>query len=240
MPLLDHFHAPLSLDHGWESFHGSWPTMITQHLNHGGLPPGYFAAPLAKLGGPVEVDMGAFERVGGGTAGNGGVATAVYAPPRPRIARPATFPDADLFEVQVMRREGRARLVAAIELVSPTNKDRPGNRRTFVVKCASYLRQGVSVIIVDVVTERSGNLHAELLEFLGAGTDSRAGGPEQLYAAAYRAVPVSEQPGLEAWPETLALGSDLPTLPLWLAADLSVPLPLEQTYLATCDLLLLP
>ena len=36
------------------------------------------------------------------------------------------------------------------------------------------------------------------------------------------------------WPEPLALGEALPTVPLWLAADFSVPLDLEASYHATC------
>jgi hypothetical protein len=35
--------------------------------------------------------------------------------------------------------------VAAIEIVSPANKDRPEHRRKFVAKCAALLQQGVSV-----------------------------------------------------------------------------------------------
>ncbi|MBY0456241.1 MAG: hypothetical protein K2V38_02770 [Gemmataceae bacterium] len=67
--------------------------------------------------------------------------------------------------------EGGARLVAAVELVSPANKDRESHRRAFATKCAGYLAQGIALIVVDVVTNRSGNLHAEILEVLG-----RAGG----------------------------------------------------------------
>jgi len=32
----------------------------------------------------------------------------------------------------------------------------------------------------------------------------------------------------------------LPTLPLWLAADMPVPVDLEQSYAATCELLRIP
>ena len=45
-------------------------------------------------------------------------------------------------------------LLAAIEIVSPANKDRPENRRAFAAKCAALLRQGVAVSILDVVTAR--------------------------------------------------------------------------------------
>ena len=48
----------------------------------------------------------------------------------------------------------------------PANKDRPSHRQAFALKCASYLHDNISVMIVDVVTERHGNLHAELLQLL--------------------------------------------------------------------------
>jgi len=59
-------------------------------------------------------------------------------------------------------------LVAAIELISPGNKDRPESRRAFAAKCASYLYQGISLIIVDIVTERSANLHNETMRLMQA------------------------------------------------------------------------
>ena len=36
------------------------------------------------------------------------------------------------------------------------------------------------------------------------------------------------------WPAPRALGQPLPTLPLWIASDLSVPLALEASYQETC------
>jgi len=33
MPLLDHFHPPLSDERSWEGFHGEWAGMIVRHLN---------------------------------------------------------------------------------------------------------------------------------------------------------------------------------------------------------------
>jgi hypothetical protein len=49
------------------------------------------------------------------------------------------------------QRRGR-HLVAAVEIVSPANKDRPENRRAFVTKGAALLQQGVCVSLVDLVT----------------------------------------------------------------------------------------
>ena len=66
-----------------------------------------------------------------------------------------------------IRHVSNHRIVALLEILSPANKDRASHRRAFAVKCASYLQQGVAVIIVDVVTERAANLHAALADILG-------------------------------------------------------------------------
>src|SRR5205085_725706 len=66
------------------------------------------------------------------------------------LVMPAVFPD-DI-EVQVFATTAGATLVAAIELVSPGNKDREEARRAFAAKCAGYLTRGVGLVVVDVVT----------------------------------------------------------------------------------------
>jgi hypothetical protein len=45
---------------------------------------------------------------------------------------------------------------------------------------------------------------------------------------------------LETWAHPLALGRPLPTLPLWLAENLAVPLELELSYEETCRILRIP
>lgn len=138
-------------------------------------------------------------------------------------------------EVRVYQELDGAQLRGAIELVSPSNKDRPGSRLTFVAKCAGYLRQGIGVVMVDVVTSRAANLHGELFEVLEAKTRKRSWeSATGLCAVAYRAVTVRKSPRVEVWPETLTLGATLPTLPLWLSSDLCVPVRLEDSYLTTC------
>jgi hypothetical protein len=39
---------------------------------------------------------------------------------------------------------------------------------------------------------------------------------------------------LEAWAQTLSLQEPLPTMPLWLANDLAIPLDLEKSYEESC------
>lgn len=104
----------------------------------------------------------------------------------------------------------------------------------FAVKCASYLQCGVSVMVVDVVTERAGNLHADVLQLLQTPVSTPGQGSHDLYAAAYRTIAGSEGLTLETWAETLNLRQALPTLPLWIMPDLGLPMDLEMTYQAAC------
>lgn len=239
MPLRDHFHPPLKNQRHWESFHHLWAGMIVQQLMRR-LSTHYYAEPRVHLGVNVEVDVATFEEESTASAaaetGNG-IATAVWAPPRPPLTFAVDLPAEDVYEVRVYDEERGSRLVAAIELVSPSNKDRPNNRQAFAIKCAAYLQQQVSLVLVDVVTDRHSNLHQELLRLLRL--TEPAPWPEEvhLYAAAYRSTKENGAWRLDAWPQPLALDAVLPTMPLWLASDLAVPLELELTYEETCQVL---
>src|SRR5207248_5518142 len=161
MPLRDHFRSPLDDQRHWEGFHATWPVMIVALLRRK-LPRGYFAEPRVHSGSSAEIDVATFEREGegvlaAGDGNGGGVATAVWAPPRPTLAVVTDVPAQDVYEVRVYDEKRRCRLVAAVEIVSPANKDRPEHRRAFVAKCAGLLRERVSVVIVDVVTTRTHN-----------------------------------------------------------------------------------
>jgi hypothetical protein len=238
MPLHDHFHPPLHGPRRWEGFHHSWAAFIAQQLNQDVLPSGYFAESEINVGPELEIDVATLEMPGASGQPGG---TAVWFPPKPKIAAAVDFARLDSYEIRVYQDLGGAELRGAIELVSPANKDRAGSRRTFAAKCAGYLRHGIGVVIVDVVTERSANLHAELFDVLEvAGRKTVWASKTGLYAISYRAVTLRKRPRVEAWPEPLALGEKLPTMPLWLSLDLCVPLRLEESYLATCRSLRIP
>lgn len=238
MPLRDHFRPPLDDRRHWEGMHGGWPMIIVANLR-GKLPPGYFAEPRVRLGSTAEVDVASFEDERGialnaGDNG-GGVATAVWSPPRPVLSVITDLPAQDIYEVQVFDERRHCRLVAAVEIVSPRNKDRLVSRRAFVAKCIGLLREGVSVTIVDVVTTRTQSLYAEVLELLGQ-SDPLVG-VEPLYAAACRLIKAGDDWRLDAWSHKLTIGHPLPTLPLWLAHDRAVPLELETSYEESCRIL---
>ncbi len=147
---------------------------------------------------------------------------------------PAVFPET--FEVRVLSAErGGLDLVAAIELVSPGNKDRPDERRAFAIKSASYLSQGVSLIIIDIVTTRQANLHNEIMRLLEASESYHLPGEPMLYAVAYRPVLRKDQEEIDIWPTAFELGAHLPQLPLGLTGGVIVPVDFEFTYSETCN-----
>jgi hypothetical protein len=236
MPLLDHFHPPLSAERRWESFHSSWATRLADALTEQ-LPPDYIAEEHAHLGPSVEIDVATFEREAAAAGKDeSGIVTAVgprvWSPPAADGALPAVFPDT--FEVRVLSTDTGPKLVAAVELISPGNKDRPAERRAFATKCASYLFQGISVIIVDIVTSRRANLHNEILQVMEA-PDLLLLPPElSLYAVAYRPLRRGQGDEIDVWRSPLALGQALPTLPLGLRADLVIPVALEAGYIEAC------
>jgi hypothetical protein len=242
MPLHDHSRPPLRNRPRFKSLNAAWATYLSNGLNHGGLPPGYRAYPEVSVGVGLEADVATYGAEGRGAtgAGTGAVATAVWAPPRPSLVAPVDFSDLEVLEVQVIDDEGDARLVAAVELVSPANKDRPSHRAAFAARCAAYLQQSVSVVVVDIVAERRTNLHRPLMELLQVGEPAAGAVSSDLYAVAYRVVKAGERTQLEGWPTALAVGQTLPTMPLWLRDDLAVPLDLEASYREACTSMNIP
>ena len=140
------------------------------------------------------------------------------------------IPKVDEYEVLIYDHNRRRELVAVIELVSPSNKDRPETRRLFVNKCAGLLQAGVSVTIVDIVTEYRANLYAELLDAVGESDPAVATPPQPIYAAACRSRAAMRGQALETWFHSLTIGQPFPQLPIWLTERLAVPLDLEPIY----------
>jgi hypothetical protein len=155
-----------------------------------------------------------------------------WAPPAPPLVLSSVFPDE--IEVQVYGSATGAQLVAAIELISPGNKDRPETRQAFAAKCCSYLQVGIGLVIVDVVTGRLANLHDELMDSMGQAEATRFSADTSLYAAAYRPARRSAGDQIDCWPTPLALGEPLPVLPLALWGGPTLPLDLEATYAEPC------
>jgi hypothetical protein len=242
MPLRDHFHPPISTRSSWEGFHGGWPMAMVQRLSPL-LPNEFTAEPRVHLGAYFEIDVCSFEddepkQPGFSTRHDtGGVATAAFAPPEPTLAIDVDLADQYAYEVLVYDQNRGRRLVAAVEIVSPANKDRPETRRAFVTKCAALLDQGVCVSMVDVVTTRHFNLYADLLALFDRSDPAFAANPPFIYVVTCRARKHGSTSRLESWAYPLTVGARLHNLPIWLTDELHVLLELDESYEETCRVL---
>jgi hypothetical protein len=236
MPLLDHFHPPLEEQYSRESFHANWATRIADLLNDQWLSREFLAAEFAHAGPSLEIDVATTHRPGEPQTANGSTTATLmpkrWSPPKPTATLPAVFPDS--FEVRVFSLPGGRTLVGAIELISPGNKDRAEKRTAFASKVVSYLQQGVSVIVIDVVTNRRANLHNDTMRLIEADSQHLLGDEVELYAVAYRPVLRDDKPQIDLWTAACAVGRSLPTMPLRLTGDVFVPVDFEATYQEAC------
>lgn len=230
MPLLDHCAKPIERRRRWESFHSYWAGAIGRGLNEV-LPKRFFAAVQTHHGSRIEADVLELDS-GPGPESNGqagGVALQTYAPPQVTTVLAAVFPDE--IEIPIFDEVEGDKLVAAVELISPSNKHDPASRRSFAAKCAAYQANGVGLIIVDVLHDMRFNLHDELIDLMNHSNKSRMPPETFMYVAAYRPVRRDDSNQIDCWTHALAIGDELPTLPLALRGWGCVPVDLEATYM---------
>ena len=125
--------------------------------------------------------------------------------------------------------ERNGRLVAAVELISPGNKDRPENRDRYAGRYLSYLHHGVHLLVVDVHRRPIGfSFPQRIAEGLSAALPA----PPAPSAVVYRVGEAVPDGGrlLAVWAEPLTVGQPLPAVSLPLTVHLAVPIDLEATY----------
>lgn len=222
--LLDHFHSPLKDSRPWTGFHSLWASKLAVAVSRR-LPDGWFAAPTVHWA--IEVDVATFETADRQQASSQAVQPVTV--PEPTKTIDFSFAT-DVVEVQVFRDAGELTLVGAIELISPANKDRPEHREAFVSKCDALLRDEVGLVLIDIVTTRHANLHADLMQRFGepANEDS------DLYQVTYRPFPSESGPALSIWYRILEVDGPIPSMLLFLKDGPVVELPLAATYQETC------
>lgn len=117
-----------------------------------------------------------------------------------------------------------------IEIVSPGNKSSRHAFRSFVSKTVELLDSGIHVVVIDLFPPSSrdpNGIHGAIASALG--DDPIAMPAEQpLTLVGYDA-----QKPVTAYIERLGVGEELRDIPLFLAEDRFVPLPLARTYQET-------
>ena len=222
--LLDHFHSPLKDVRPWTGFHGMWAGKLAAEVSRR-LPDGWFAAPTVHW--DIEVDVTTFAHAESWQVSSPTGRPVAVPEPTKTIGFAFTT---DVVEVQVYRDLGESTLVGAVELISPANKDRPENREAFLAKRDALSRDAVGLVIIDVVTSRRANLHAELMERFGEPADDDS----DVYLAAYRPFPSETGPALSIWYHALRVGGEIPPALLFLKQGPVIEIPLAETYRETC------
>jgi hypothetical protein len=228
MPIHDWTRVDAGLFH---DFHQDWTIELRRSLNAGRLPAGYVALTDQQIGGPIPdvLTLNRRPRSTGGREAAGGLAVAT-APPRARFI-------VELEEDTYARRANRIRIqhrhgeiVAVIEIVSPGNKSSWNALRAFVRKASGLILQGVHLLVVDLFPPSDRDpqgIHKAIWDEIG-DRPFELPKDKQLTVVAYRAVPTKT-----AYVEPVAVGDDLPGLPIFLTEDDYVVAPLEETYRAS-------
>jgi hypothetical protein len=229
MPLHDWSALP-----GWEGVHQVWIVELLYWIKPR-LPKGYRAyigaTPTFAIGAPVEErpDVGVrdWPQADGPQPAPTGLSPA--APDNPAEEPDQEIAVATLQSEPALLVERQGLLIAAVELVSPRNKDRPAACAAYTNTYAGYLLKGIHLLLVDV--------HPRPRQFSFADQIAAALGLKQSacpppFALAYRVGEPAPEGGrfLGVWRRPLAVGSALPPLWLPLSVEESVFVDLEATY----------
>ncbi len=215
----------------FHAFHTAWITHLSETLNGGLLPSGYYALPEQHAGSRIadvltlHSPLEESSRVPGG---EGGLAVA-DAPPKTQRRLTASMASRSLRRTLVIRHVSGHHVIALLEVVSPANKDRLAHVEEFVEKAEAALLHDVHLLVVDLFPPGRHDprgMHGAIWERFddepyAVPTD------QPLTLASYTA-------GIQpvAYVEHLAVGSDLTDMPLFLNPDRYVNVPMELTYQA--------
>lgn len=165
------------------------------------------------------------------------MATATWAPPEPTLTLDLDPTEFYEYEVLIFDQNRGRELVAAIEIVSPANKDGPKTHQAFVSKCAALLQKKICVSIVDLVTVMHFNLYCEVLEQFGQSDPAFSSQPPSTYAVTCRSHSLGTHSRFESWAYPMLVGERLPLLPIWLDNDRAISIDLEVSYQQACSAL---
>ena len=228
MPVHDWTRVDAGLFH---SFHQRWIGALCDALNAGGLPPDYFALAEQSIRGPVPDVLALRLSPGAGRPSGSAPAVAVaVAPPRARVVRSTEVGAYARRADRVTVRHRHGQVVAVIEVVSPGNKGAGSEFRAFIEKISGLIQQGVHVLVLDLFppTPRDPRgIHKAIWDEF-EDEDFTPPADKPLTLAAYSAGPIKT-----AYVEPIAVGDELPDMPLFLEPEVYVPVPLEATYSTT-------
>lgn len=228
MPVHDWTRVDAGTFHG---FHTAWITHLSEAMNGGLLPSGYYAMPEQHAGRfiadvlTLQAPLSAIPPL---PSGEGGLAVA-EAPPRVRRKLSPSPVARGTRRTLTIRHVSGHRIIALVEVVSPANKDRATHVEEFVDKMETALWHGIHLLLLDLFPpgphDQQG-MHGAIWERFDDEPYLLLPA-EPLTLASYVAGPRPE-----AYLDHLAVGSSLVEMPLFLNPDRYIYVPLEATYLA--------
>lgn len=234
MPVHDWTRADAGTFH---AFHTAWITHLSETLNGGFLPPGYYALPEQHAGRRIADVLtlhspldGPAELSSDSPIDEGGLAVAVAeAPPKTQRRLTASAASRVLQRSLAIRHVSGHRVIALLEVVSPANKDRLAHVAEFVDKVEAALLQDVHVLVIDLFPPGRHDPRGMYGAIWECFDDEPYLIPQDqpLTLASFTA-------GIQpvAYVEHLTVGAGLIDMPLFLNPDRYVNVPLEATYQA--------
>lgn len=216
-------------------FHQGWITRIGDALNDGLLPPDFYAM-AEQFTGKVEPDVVTLQGANLDDSSDldafpGAIAVA-SAPPKTLLTATTELSFyARKQDALVIRHASDDRVVALVEVLSPGNKGSRREFNRFLKKAISALNQGIHLLLIDLIPPSRRDpqgIHVALWSDIGDDEPQGVPPGKPLTLAAYVA-----DAEVVAYVEPIAVGDDLPEMPLFLDAEHYVKVPLQPTYAAT-------
>lgn len=225
MPIHDWSQVKAGIFHG---FHVSWLAELKRALNTGALPPDYYAdaEQYADDKQPDVLTLHESEPSFDPLPDSGGVATLPALRTGSHLTAKKALRPLPKKRRIVVRHVSGHRAVAFVELVSRSNLDRQASRAEFVEKARANIASGLHVTVLNLFPPRPGR--RDLSAAVWRAFDRSPVTPPTEKPLTFASFVSKKQ--VEAYFEFLAVGDELPPMPLFLTPTRHVPLPLAETY----------
>ena len=221
---------------GFHHFHQSWVLRISDQLNGGILPEGYFAAVEQASSGSypdvVALEMNVPESSdtdGSESSGpyHGGIALA-DAPPKVRFTFDSeVVPYAERDDRIAIHNLSGNKVVAIIEVVSPGNKHSGLAFNKFRKKIHRLIERGIQILVIDLFPP--GTFDPEGIA-RGLQIESESIVPETTRDEPLSFVSLRVSDHVSGFVELGSVGKDVPAMPLFLNSGRYVSVPLNDSY----------
>lgn len=208
-------------DRGWDGVRHLWITELA-HWLRSHLPNGC----RAYLGWPPALTLDAGIYPDAVRDGRQSAAQDCWSVPPPDEHAVALFDTDPQLAIHVYH---RGKLVAAMELVSPRNKDRPSARTQYTARYLGHLVQGINLMLIDVLPRPAGFSFADAIA-RESQFQSEPLPPPGVVSYSVGGPTATTGRFLDIWRRPLSVGAALPSVPLALTADLALPIDLDGTY----------